>query len=57
MKKRNLKTLELNKKVISSLKIETLKGQLKRDSEDDQCSGDTAPIYTCHPRTCNTQER
>ena len=57
MKKQTLKSLNLNKKVISTLKIEALKGQLRR-ATGDPCSGDTAPIYTCHPETCNgTQER
>jgi len=56
MKKRNLKNLTLNKKVISHLKIDALKGQLGRGSDDPNCSGDTAIVYTCH-KTCNTQER
>ena len=57
MKKRSLKNLELNKKVISSLKIEALTGKFKRGSDDPNCSGDTAMVYTCHPETCNNQER
>jgi len=54
MKKRNLKTLSLHKKVISNLKIETVKGQRAgRGSDDPNCSGDTAMVYSCHPETCN----
>ncbi|MBC8757027.1 hypothetical protein H2O64_20310 [Kordia sp. YSTF-M3] len=56
MKKRNLKSLHLRKNVISNLKIDALKGQLRRGSDDPNCSGDTAIIYTCH-ETCNNQER
>ncbi|MGH1385025.1 hypothetical protein [Kordia sp.] len=56
MKKRNLKSLNLRKKVISSLKVEALTGRLKR-ATGDPCSGDTAPIYTCHPETCNPSEQ
>lgn len=52
MKKRTLKNLNLNKKVISNLESEALKGQLRSGS------GDTHPDYTCHPETCNgTQQR
>jgi hypothetical protein len=57
MKKRNLKKLNLQKKVISSLKVEALKGQLRRGSDNPNCSGETAMVYTCHPETCNNQER
>ncbi len=59
MKKRNLKSLQLRKKVISSFKSDVLKGQLRRGSDDPNCSGDTAMVYTCHPETCNPvdQER
>jgi len=52
MKKRSLNNLELNKKVISSLKIEALKGQLRRGSDNENCSGDTAVVYSCHQETC-----
>lgn len=52
MKKRNLKSLQLRKKVISSLKSETLTGRLRRGSDNPDCSGDTAMVYTCHPETC-----
>jgi hypothetical protein len=55
MKKRNLKSLHLHKRVISNLKIEAVKGQLRRGSDDPNCSGDTAMVYTCHPETCNGQ--
>ncbi|MGH1385024.1 hypothetical protein [Kordia sp.] len=55
MKKRNFKNLELNKKVISSLKIEAIKGQFRRGSDNENCSGDTAIIYTCHEK-CHNQE-
>ncbi|WP_430411107.1 hypothetical protein [Kordia sp.] len=57
MKKRTLKSLHLNKKVISNLKVETVKGQLRRGSDNPDCSGDTAMVYTCHPETCNPQEQ
>ncbi|WP_156168366.1 hypothetical protein [Kordia zhangzhouensis] len=55
MKKRNLKSLHLRKKVISSLKGEVVKGQFRRGSDDPNCSGDTAVIYTCHQK-CNEQQ-
>lgn len=55
MKKRTLKSLHLNKKTISNLKIEAVKGQLRRGSDNPDCSGDTAMVYTCHPETCNTR--
>jgi hypothetical protein len=55
MKKRNLKNLQLRKKVISSLKEEALKGQFRRGSDNPDCSGDTAIVYTCHD-TCHKQE-
>ncbi|WP_156168850.1 hypothetical protein [Kordia jejudonensis] len=48
MKKRTLKNLNLNKKVISNLEIEAVKGMLQ-----DSGSGDTHPDYSCHPETCN----
>ena len=57
MKKRNLKSLNLHKRVISNLKIETVKGQFRRGSDDPNCSGDTAMVYTCHPETCNGQQK
>lgn len=57
MKKRSLKNLELNKKVISNLKVDALKGQFRRGSDDPNCSGDTAMVYTCHPETCNGDPR
>jgi hypothetical protein len=53
MKKRNLKSLNLHKRIISNLKVEAVKGMLR-----DSGSGDTHPDYTCHPETCNgTQQR
>lgn len=53
MKKRTLKSLNLNKKVISNLESDALKGKL-----GDSGSGDTHPDYSCHPETCNgTQQR
>jgi len=36
--------------VISKLKIEALTGRLRR-ATGDPYSGDTAPIYRCHPET------
>ncbi|WP_046754989.1 hypothetical protein [Kordia jejudonensis] len=57
MKKRTLKSLHLNKKLISNLKVEALKGQLGRGSDNPNCSGDTAMVYSCHPVTCNPQEQ
>ncbi|WP_157560155.1 hypothetical protein U8527_01055 [Kordia algicida OT-1] len=56
MKKRNLKKLSLDKKVISSLKTEIIKGKFRRGSDNPDCSGDTAIVYTCH-ETCHQQER
>lgn len=55
MKKRNFKNLRLRKKVISSFKGETVKGQFRRGSDNPDCSGDTAIVYTCH-QTCNEQK-
>lgn len=55
MKKQNLKSLKLNRKVISSLKGETVKGKFRRGSDDPNCSGDTAIIYTCHEK-CHEQQ-
>ncbi|WP_420571085.1 hypothetical protein [Kordia sp.] len=52
MKKRTLKSLHLNKKVISAFTTETVKGQLRRGSDNPDCSGDTALIYSCHEK-CN----
>lgn len=57
MKKRTLKNLDLNKKVISAFTTETVKGQLKRGSDNPDCSGDTAMAYSCHPKTCNGSQQ
>lgn len=57
MKKRTLKSLHLNKKVISAFTTETVKGQLRRGSDNPDCSGDTAMVYSCHPVTCNPQQQ
>ena len=58
MKKRNLKSLNLHKRVISNLLTEAVKGQ-RGPVHDTGGSGDTHPDYTCHPETCNgrPQER
>jgi hypothetical protein len=48
MKKRQLKSLSLQKKTISNLQEQTIKGALRSGS------GDTHPDYTCHPETCAT---
>jgi len=53
MKKRNLKTLNLHKRVISNLITEAVKGQRAGGPvHDTGGSGDTHPDYTCHPETC-----
>ena len=57
MKKRNLKSLQLQKRVICSLKKEGVKGQFRRGSDNLDCSGDTAMIYLCHAETCSRPER
>ncbi|MFK7750619.1 MAG: hypothetical protein AB8B65_19670 [Kordia sp.] len=48
MKKRNLKSLKLRKRVVSNFKVRIVKG----GATGDPCSGDTAPIYSCHQETC-----
>ncbi|MBC8757028.1 hypothetical protein H2O64_20315 [Kordia sp. YSTF-M3] len=48
MKKRNLKSLRLQKRVISNFQNQAIKGMWR-----DSGSGDTHPDYTCHPETCN----
>lgn len=53
MKKRHLKNLNLQKKVISNLSKQSVKGM----RDDTGGSGDTHPDYTCHPETCNTQRK
>ncbi|WP_298509821.1 hypothetical protein [uncultured Kordia sp.] len=51
MKKRELKSLNLHKKVISKLKVKDLTAKVG-GATGDPCSGDTAPIYSCHEETC-----
>lgn len=46
MKRRNLKLLKLNKKSISNLKNEELKGGMSRSQCDSACG------YSCTPALC-----
>lgn len=48
MKKQNLKNLALHKNVVSNLKILVING----GATGSPCSGDTAPIYSCHVEAC-----
>ncbi|AXG68791.1 hypothetical protein KORDIASMS9_01007 [Kordia sp. SMS9] len=51
MKKQNLKSLQLRKKVISEFKVKDLTAKVG-GATGDPCSGDTAPVYSCHQETC-----
>lgn len=47
MKKKSITSLHLQKKTISNLQNQAVKGMRKGSG-----SGDTHPDYTCHPETC-----